>query len=150
MKTVSQKTEIKKLTLSDIPQILEIETASFSHPWSINSFRTSLINDVFTCIGIFEKRLAGYLITINTIDELHILNIAVKPELRKRGYAAAMMKYIMELFADSVKYIWLEVRVSNQTAIDFYRKFGFQTVSTRSSYYPDGEDALLMTANLKE
>ncbi len=39
---------------------------------------------------------------------------------------------------------FLEVRVSNETAKNIYQKYGFQVISTRKAYYPDGEDAYVM------
>ena len=79
----------------------------------------------------------GYANFLHVLDEGDIGNVAVAPEFRRQGVAAALL---------DLAFLTLEVRVSNAPAIALYRKHGFQTVGQRRNYYqkPD-EDALLMT-----
>ena len=83
-------------------------------------------------------------------DELHILNVAVHPDERRRGHAARLVRHILdEASRNKAHVVSLEVRVSNQAAADLYRKFGFREVGRRPKYYADnGEDALLMDREL--
>jgi ribosomal-protein-alanine N-acetyltransferase len=79
-------------------------------------------------------------------DELHILNVAVHPDERRRGHAARLLRHILdEAKQEKVRVVSLEVRVSNHAAAALYQRFGFRAVGVRPKYYAnDGEDALLM------
>jgi ribosomal-protein-alanine N-acetyltransferase len=61
-----------------------------------------------------------------------------------------LLKYILNFFQKKLKFVYLEARVSNINAIDFYLKRGFKNVGIRKKYYPNGEDAVLMTLNVKK
>ena len=76
----------------------------------------------------------------------HIVSIAVLPEFRRRGIATALMKEAIKRLKEiyGVKEVYLEVRVSNETAIKLYEKLGFQKVRRLKYYYLDGEDAWVM------
>ncbi len=81
------------------------------------------------------------------VGEAHISTIAVQPNWRRRGIGelllVAMLDRAMELEAEMAT---LEVRVSNVTAQNLYRKYGFRQVGLRRRYYRDsGEDALIMS-----
>jgi ribosomal-protein-alanine N-acetyltransferase len=91
-----------------------------------------------------EDQLAGYVIASLQDSEWHLMSIAVSPPHRRHGNAAALIESLLgEL--DSSARITLEVRPSNQPAIELYRRFGFLPAGVRRSYYPDtGEDALIM------
>jgi ribosomal-protein-alanine N-acetyltransferase len=96
-------------------------------------------------LGIFQKELLGYIISSLIIDEFHILNFAVKPGKRGKGIGGKLFDYVVSEFGNRIKFIYLEVRASNQTALHFYEHRGFKAVGVRKKYYPDGEDAILMT-----
>jgi len=139
---------IRDLRSSDLPAILEIERASFPDPWSIDSFRSSVNNASFKCLGAFNPHLNGYIISIFAVGELHILNIAVAPDFRRQGLAGKLIDALINNYRSQLFYVYLEVRISNTTAIEFYRKRGFVEVGLRKKYYPNGEDALLMTLQI--
>ena len=137
---------IRELRTSDIPSILEIETLCFSHPWSIESFRGVIDSRIIRNAGILTgSELAGYIITMYGAGELHILNIAVKPDSQRRGLAGMLLDYIMDYYSNDLNAVLLEVRKSNFKATKFYLKRGFLEAGIRKNYYPDGEDAILMT-----
>ena len=77
-------------------------------------------------------------------DEVHLLNIATHPDRRRNGHARALMSHVVDFAArHRCRYVTLEVRRSNQGAIDLYRQFAFQAVGIRPKYYvEDQEDAL--------
>ena len=138
------------MTLDDIPQVMEIERASFALPWSENSFRNELIGNEHSYFFVAEEaeQLIGLLGYWFIIDECHISTVAVRPEWRRRGVGQSLLSFAL---AHSVKLgalmATLEVRRSNAVAIDLYQKFGFKIVGQRKRYYRDnGEDALIMTA----
>ena len=141
---------IRELKTSDIPSILEIETLCFSHPWSVESFRGIIDSRIIRNAGIFaSSELAGYIVTMYGAGELHILNIAVKPEFQRGGLGGMLLDHIMDYYRNDLNAIFLEVRKSNFKAIRFYSKRGFWEAGIRKNYYPDGEDAILMTLSLK-
>jgi len=150
MKQDNYKTFVRPLRLSDLPEILEIEKVSFSDPWSVDSFRSVLSVDYYITVGVFRERLIGYLIGQFIIDELHIFNLAVDPAHRRTGIAGLMIETLREILKDNLKTVFLEVRVSNLPAINFYKKLGFNEVGKRKKYYSNGEDALLMTLFLEK
>jgi ribosomal-protein-alanine N-acetyltransferase len=84
------------------------------------------------------------------VDEAHISTIAVHPDWRGQGAGEQLLAAALERALDlnAIK-ATLEVRVSNTRAQNLYRKYGFEEVGRRRHYYRDnGEDALLMTAEL--
>lgn len=145
-----QKYDIRFLVPGDLPEILDIERASFPDPWSLDSFRGTILNERFVSLGIFQGGLRGYLIAVKVVDELHILNIAVRKEKRRMGLGGVLMDYVFKLYEGSIKFAYLEVRISNESAIKFYSMRGFRSAGIRKRYYRDGEDALLMTLEINE
>lgn len=145
MKQSKIKLEIRRLTPSDLPQILAIERMSFPDPWAVESFRGILQAKTYLALGAFDKNLLGYIITSKVVDELHILNIAVADNARRRGVGNGLIQRVFEIYTGELKYIYLEVRENNVPAINFYKKLSFKAVGSRKRYYPDGSDAILMT-----
>jgi ribosomal-protein-alanine N-acetyltransferase len=89
----------------------------------------------------------AFLVFWHVADELHVLNVAVDPDCRRRGIARALMVRAVEYAAArKVRHILLEVRRSNAPAIALYRGLGFYATGLRCSYYSDGEDAVEMRA----
>jgi len=138
--------EIKRATEDKINEIYEIEKESFKFPWSKDIFLYEMKNSkVLFYIAEIKKRIAGYIIAQEMGDELHILNLAVKKEERKKGVATSLIKKLEEeAINKNFRVFYLEVRVSNIPAIKFYKKMGFKIAYTRKGYYQDGEDAYVM------
>jgi ribosomal-protein-alanine N-acetyltransferase len=89
---------------------------------------------------------AGFLVAWHVADELHVLNVAVTPLLRRRGLARALMDGALTYAAsERVRIVLLEVRRSNRSAIKLYRGLGFTALGVRAGYYADNdEDAIEM------
>ncbi len=125
-----------------------IEEESFKRPWTRDGFETELAREPSICLTLKDgDRVFGYLIFWLIQDEIHILNIAVRPDLRKMGLGKVLLAYLTD-FAREVRAesIFLEVRRSNQAAQALYRRTGFKVVGERKNYYSeDNEDALMMT-----
>jgi ribosomal-protein-alanine N-acetyltransferase len=141
---------IRRMTLDDIPQVIEIERASFPIPWSENSFRNELTQNEHAYFFVAEEaqQVIGLLGYWFIIDECHISTVAVRPEWRRRGVGQSLLSYALtQGVKQGALMATLEVRLSNAAAIDLYQKFGFKIVGQRKHYYRDnGEDALIMTA----
>src|SRR5207237_8945350 len=94
--------EIRRMRSDDLDEVMEIECAAFRHPWSTELFRRELEHDwstILVCVepltsaagGRATERIVGFLIYWLVHDEVHILNVAVSPENRRRGIARALM-----------------------------------------------------------
>ena len=132
---------------SDLPQILEIEHASFPLPWKAEFFLKELQNPRgWSWVAEKEGIIVGYLCGWFVVDEGEILKVAVHPSSRRYGVGGALLEKAM-VIADQrgVQTLHLEVRVSNTAAIALYKFRGFHEVGRRRRYYENGEDALLMT-----
>jgi ribosomal-protein-alanine N-acetyltransferase len=140
----------------DLPQVLAIEVASFSLPWTEEMFASELAADALG--GIFVARLpaagtpppiGGYICVWLVGDELHINNLAVHPRWRKRGIARALLRAALERAQRAGgRHAFLEVRASNLAAQSLYRQFRFEAVGIRPRYYSHPvEDAVIMRRN---
>ncbi len=137
---------IRPAEKTDLDDILVIENQSYPNPWSRTLFEQELENPASTIdLLCFGDRIAGYLCSWVICGELHIHNVATSPDWRRRGVAAALMNHVLQKsLTQGMAQAFLEVRAGNQSARALYARFGFKTVACRKSYYPDGEDALLM------
>lgn len=139
---------IRKMTLADVPQVMEIERSCFSIPWSEEAFETEIDKNKFARYVVVEAdgKVAGYGGMWLIVDEAHITNIAVHPEERGKGYGDLIVKaLIAEAEKEKIGQMTLEVRVSNYIAQNLYRKYGFEACGIRPEYYGDNhEDAVIM------
>ncbi len=140
---------IKKMTPDDIDGVIKIEESAYGeHHWSKESFMNEIKNELARYYSAFTKDgdLCGYAGCWHILDEAHITNIAIAPPYRRKKYGEALLKRIIDdCYADKVKYITLEVRISNEAAINLYTKYGFSSFGTRKGYYQNNnEDALIM------
>lgn len=97
------------------------------------------------CLAAQAPRgLCGYLICSRYADVWHLMNVAVDPRLRRAGVATELIGEMIERGGPGARYT-LEVRASNDLAIDMYERLGFRIGGRRKRYYGDnGEDALIM------
>ena len=141
-------TQIRDLSTRDLGAIERIERRSYATPWSRSMFASELAKPTSICVGAFsaEGLLVGYLIISRYVDAWHVMNIAVAPSHRRRGIARGLMERLFELTArDARRGYTLEVRVSNDGAIQLYEALGFRARGIRRGYYTDNrEDALIM------
>lgn len=154
---VGGELHILKMSLDDLLQVLSIEKKSFHAPWSMNMFVEEL-NSVHSRSLVAKLRsephdeVAGYVIYLPVAGEVHLHNLAVRPNLRGRGIGSELMKAMfMYSRAEGATRATLEVRPSNEAAIKLYEKFWFVVKGVRPLYYSDTkEDALIMWAELAE
>ena len=135
---------IKKLTNNDIDyieQIFNLEKEIFKNSAFSKSYLNTLIkgDNSFIYIYLIDDKVCGYLIILDSIDVYEILAIATVEEYRNKGIAQELLAKIR------IKNIFLEVRESNQTAINFYKKNKFKEISIRKNYYSKpNENAIIM------
>jgi len=151
---IEVKTEIavRVMTLDDIPEVMNIDRLSFPLPWSERSYRYELEHNSSAQLIVADYhdldriQLVGYIGFWFVVDEMHISTLAVHPDFRRRGIGEALLEGALHL-ADSRGGViaTLEVRTSNQAALDLYTKFGFEVAGCRKNYYQDNrEDAWIM------
>jgi ribosomal-protein-alanine N-acetyltransferase len=151
----SKPLHIRRAVRDDIPGILGIERASFSDPWTEESFETALGLDRMQVLvaetpgaenGDDGSGLAGYVVALVIGPEAEIADLAVAPGWRRRGIGQALLaRSIAELVVAGVRTLYLEVRESNQAARTLYGSNGFRSVGRRRGYYRQPvEDALLL------
>ena len=133
----------------DLPQVVALEKRCFVDPWESEALEQELAPDRLRLPLIAEVagKVAGYLMAWKIVDQLHILNIAADPDLRRQGVGKALLFAAARKAVDlGMEEITLEVRESNQEARAFYREYGFVPSGLRPGYYADnGEDAIIMT-----
>lgn len=135
---------IIKLTNNDtnyINQIFNLEKEIFKNSAFNRTYLDTLIkgDNSFIYVYLIDSKVCGYLVVLDSIDVYEILAIATIEEYRNKGIAQKLLNKI------KIKNIFLEVRESNQTAINFYKKNKFKEISIRKNYYSEPtENAIIM------
>ena len=135
---------IRKLAINDvdyIEQIFNLEKEIFINSAFNKTYLETLIkaDNSFIYAYIIENKVCGYLMVLDSIDVYEILAIATVKEYRNKGIAQELLDKI------KTKDIFLEVRESNQIAINFYKKNNFKEISIRKNYYSEpNENAIIM------
>ncbi len=113
----------------DLPEIAAIQTASpEAAAWPPESYLAYRLS-----VAISGGRVAGFLAWRTVAEgESEILNLAVAPEFRRRGAASDLLESLRKTLKGTV---YLELRASNQTALQLYKSFGFEQVGSRPGYY---------------
>ena len=138
--------EIRPLVYADLPQVIEVERRAFPTPWSLAMFVLELSKPSGVCLAAsIDGRLVGYVICSRYETVWHVMNVAVDPDQTRRGVASTLLSSLYERVGDPQARFTLEVRRSNQVAIDLYQRDGFRAAGLRRRYYQDnGEDAVIM------
>ena len=134
----------------DVEAVVAVENDAYRFPWTRGNFLDSLASryDAWT-LREADARLAGYFLLMHAVDETHLLNITVRPDLHGRGYGRMLLDKVIQLALDAnMRSVLLEVRPSNEHALAVYRHCGFQQIGIRKQYYPAAgtsrEDAIVM------
>jgi len=146
---------IAPATVESLPDILQIEEACFSAPWTRKMLQAELSGNPFAHFLLAKRvsqgqadviSIVGYLCFWVVFEEVRLMNLAVIEPMRQKGIASALVKKALEVgLAQGAMRAVLEVRASNQAAHGLYRSLGFQGGTTRPAYYTAPvEDALLM------
>jgi len=138
---------------NDLAEVIAIEKSANQFPWSLKNFEDSLRANHHAWVFLDKERdIQAYVVVQKVVDELHLLNICVKPELQGKGLGRYILNHVIS-FAEtnSSAVILLEVRSSNRRAQQLYLQTGFNEMSVRTGYYPaqqGREDAVLMAMDL--
>jgi ribosomal-protein-alanine N-acetyltransferase len=178
---------IERMTMSDVPRVVEIERLAYPSTWPPSAYRKELQDNrwahyiVLRDRKIFEERAtvpaqeiekprrifplsllpSRPSVTMSTpdlasivgfsglwlmVDEAHITTIAMHPNYRRLGLGEFMLANLIDIaYSIGAKWVTLEVRVTNYSAQNLYRKYGFREAGLRHRYYSDNqEDAMIM------
>jgi len=139
---------LRKMTVDDIPAVVDLDHKSFSLPWPERSFRFELTdNPASRCwVAEVDGSVVGMIVVWLIVDEAHVATLATHPDYRRQGIGRRLLAYALrQLMQDGARSSFLEVRASNLAAQEMYRKFGYEAKGRRRHYYRDNdEDAILM------
>jgi [ribosomal protein S18]-alanine N-acetyltransferase len=151
---------ITRMSEHDLLEVVEIEELSGLSRWGWAAYYAELqganrdlmlVAQPKRSAAIEHSRIAGYIVARETAGELHINNVAVREQYRRKGIGSALLEQIVhEATRLGVKIAFLEVRSGNTAAQALYGKCGFKAIATRANYYSEPrEDAVVMTLELK-
>jgi ribosomal-protein-alanine N-acetyltransferase len=143
---------LSAMTAADLDEVLDIERAVYSHPWTHGNFIDSM-NAGYHChtyrLGV---ELLGYFALIVAVGEAHLLNLSVSAARQRQGIGGALLREAIRIGRErGAQHVFLEVRPSNSPALALYESFGFKRIAERRGYYPahqGREDALVLTLEL--
>jgi len=143
--------QIVPATPADLSDLLRLEEACFSAPWTRKMLEAELTGNQFAHFLVArdatrEGAIIGSLCFWIVFEEVRLMNLAVAEDRRRRGVAAALVESALRAgLAQAATRAVLEVRASNHAARALYQRFGFAQVSIRPTYYSNPiEDAVLM------
>lgn len=134
---------------ADLDAVLAVDEACFTRPWTRAMYENEFLAHESSRLYVLrtpEWRVAGYCAAWFILDEIHVNNLAVRPECRRRGYASALIRHVLQAgAAQGAHRATLEVRRSNDAARQLYARFGFEVAGVRRDYYSHPtEDALIL------
>jgi ribosomal-protein-alanine N-acetyltransferase len=144
--------ELGVMSEADLPEVVAIEQAIYTHPWSAGNFADSLRAGYDCRTWRMQGELVGYFILMSGAGEAHLLNLSVSGAHQRHGHGAALLREATRLARSRGAHaVFLEVRPSNLAGQRLYMRFGFRKVGLRRDYYPAAwgrEDALVLSLAL--
>ncbi len=152
------KLQFRQMNSKDLSIVKTIDQLAFPNPWPENAFQYELENNSDARLWVGEIQggdnveVIAFAVLWMILDEAHIGTIAIHPQYQQRGFGQQFLAFIcLQLIAQKMTKIFLEVRKSNFFALNLYQKFGFTIDGERKHYYRDnGETAVLMSAIVNE
>jgi len=140
---------LRAMTAADVARVAAIETVSLPTPWSEDAFRHELevpFSRAFVAHPPDDTtQVAGYVVFWRVADEIHLLDLAVAPDLRGHGIGRQLAGRVLEeARACGACRTILEVAADNTAARTLYESLGFVTTHVRRDYYGLGRAALAM------
>ncbi len=143
---------LSRMRESDLAEVMAIEDAIYSHPWTRGNFADSLRAGYQCWTWRLDDELLGYFVLLVAAGEAHLLNLSVAAARQRAGHGSGLLKEAMRLARGrGAQHMFLEVRPSNLAGKALYERFGFREVAVRPGYYPahaGREDALVLTRAL--
>lgn len=138
--------QLRPLEEQDLSIVCSIEKSVYEDPWSENLLRESMRAPMTHTLGVFEgEKCLAYSVYQVIFTEGHLLNLAVKQEVQKKGLGIYLLNQVLKEARDrGANSVYLEVRPSNLPGIRLYEKRGFRILTHRENYYANGESAMVM------
>ncbi len=135
----------RKMQIDDLEEVYDIESEVFSDPWLKEFFEMEMEHDAFVLLK--DEHVAGFICAWQVLDECTITNVSVKPVFQKQGLGESIFKELFKVMEQrKVRYYYLEVRESNQSALGLYTRLGFARIGLRKEYYHNPvENAIVMS-----
>ena len=144
--------EVRRMQLAGLPDVLRNERLGYMHPWTEGIFRDCLRNGQECWLLMSSGQNVGHGILSVAAGESHLLNVCVHPDFQGHGFGRILVEHVLaRARAGEASTIFLEVRPSNVAACELYDKLGFNEVGIRENYYPSKvgrEDALVLAKEL--
>ncbi|MCP5270651.1 MAG: ribosomal protein S18-alanine N-acetyltransferase [Burkholderiaceae bacterium] len=140
----------------DVDAVMAVERLAYDFPWTAGNFLDSLSAGYEAELALDARGdVAAYRIAMVGVDEMHLLNLTVRPDLQGQGLARQMLGRLEDDCRRlALSTLWLEVRPSNARARMLYQRWGFREVGLRRGYYPAAqgrrEDAIVMRRTVPE
>ncbi len=139
--------ELRPMGLADLPSVLAVEAAAYSHPWTDGIFRDCLRVGYFCWVCELGGEPVGHGVMSVAVGEAHILNLCIAPDRQRQGLGRRLLERLLRVARDHrADTVYLEVRASNRIARTLYESSGFAEVGVRRDYYPGHkrrEDAII-------
>ena len=138
----------------DVDDVLVLEESVYPHPWSSGNFLDSFASAYQAWVLRDQAgQLLAYYLLMPMVDEAHLLNLAVSPDMQGCGLGRFMLDQMLACARGlGMESVLLEVRPSNTRALEVYRRYGFSQIGRRKAYYPAAngqrEDAIVMRLGL--
>jgi len=144
--------ELAPMREQDLEEVLAIENAIYTHPWTRGNFADSL-RAGYECRTLrLGRELIGYFVLMVAAGEAHLLNLSIAASHQRIGHGSRLLREAGGLARKlGARSLFLEVRPSNRAAQGLYTRFGFRKIAVRRGYYPahtGREDALVLTLPL--
>jgi len=142
---------IEPMQIEQIDVVADLDAEVSASRWTPQMFLSELVSQKplspSSFVTCHHDEVVGYLIFRILFDELHFMNLAVRPSWQRRGLGTALVYFALQAGRQrGVSKSTLEVRASNVSGQKLYGKFGFKMVGRRPSYYTaPKEDALLFS-----
>ena len=149
---LKDRPELAPMREHDLEEVMEIESAIYTHPWTRGNFADSLRAGYECRVLRLGGGLLGYFVLMVAAGEAHLLNLSIGAAHQRTGHGSWLLGEAMALARKlGARSLFLEVRPSNRAAQALYTRFGFRRIAVRRGYYPapaGREDALVLTLPL--
>jgi len=140
--------QFRSMELDDLEAVMRIEPSIYPYPWTRGNFSDSLNSGYSAWVLMLDEYIIGYSLMMMVLDEAHLLNLSIAKGYQKQGLGRHLLEYMVNTAKNNqMANMFLEVRLSNISAIALYEKMGFNEMAIRRGYYPAAvgrEDAVLM------
>ena len=142
-----QYIEVRDMVNSDLDRVMEIEKLCFKAPWGRDDLYREINDNQLAVVSVVtvDDEVVGFCDYWNTFDSGTICQIAIHPNYQHQSLGTRLLEEVFkDAKAKKVRTLTLEVRESNEKAINFYKKHGFKITLCKERYYSNGENAIYM------